>query len=283
MFGMHNRPKLDVGKLQREERADDGRRRVLRHPTSPASGARGTARSVVDAALVAAQIAVSLQSIVSRNVAPLDSAVLSVTRIQGRRRLQRDPADRRTVGTVRAFSREVMGAVERQHAACGGGRIGLWRHRRGRLPRHLRAAVNDPAQAEFAARICTDLVGADKVDRNPPLIMASEDFSFMLNRCRAATSTSATAWVNPAARCTTPPTTSTTARCRWARPSSCGRSKRSWPPADQPAGAQTIATSSPGPALRMRSSPPCACATSRHRYRPSPTPPARRVRALSGR
>jgi metal-dependent amidase/aminoacylase/carboxypeptidase family protein len=42
--------------------------------------------------------------------------------------------------------------------------------------------VNDPAQAEFAARICTDLVGADKVDRNPPLIMASEDFSFMLEQ-----------------------------------------------------------------------------------------------------
>jgi len=42
--------------------------------------------------------------------------------------------------------------------------------------------VNDPEQAEFAASICNELVGADKVDRNPPLIMASEDFSFMLEQ-----------------------------------------------------------------------------------------------------
>ena len=30
--------------------------------------------------------------------------------------------------------------------------------------------------------ICAELVGADKVERDPPLIMASEDFSFMLER-----------------------------------------------------------------------------------------------------
>jgi hippurate hydrolase len=42
--------------------------------------------------------------------------------------------------------------------------------------------VNDAAEAEFAASICIDLVGAENVDRQPPLIMASEDFSFMLER-----------------------------------------------------------------------------------------------------
>jgi hippurate hydrolase len=42
--------------------------------------------------------------------------------------------------------------------------------------------INDPDEAEFAAKICTELVGADKVERDPPLLMASEDFSFMLER-----------------------------------------------------------------------------------------------------
>ena len=45
-----------------------------------------------------------------------------------------------------------------------------------------RLQVNDAAEAEFAARICSELVGSDKVERNPPLIMASEDFSAMLER-----------------------------------------------------------------------------------------------------
>ena len=42
--------------------------------------------------------------------------------------------------------------------------------------------VNDAEQAEFAATICTELVGADKVERDPKPIMASEDFSFMLEQ-----------------------------------------------------------------------------------------------------
>ena len=42
--------------------------------------------------------------------------------------------------------------------------------------------VNDPEQADFAAGICAQLVGAENVDRTPALVMASEDFSFMLEQ-----------------------------------------------------------------------------------------------------
>jgi hippurate hydrolase len=42
--------------------------------------------------------------------------------------------------------------------------------------------VNNADEAQFAARICSEVAGADNVERNPPLIMASEDFSFMLER-----------------------------------------------------------------------------------------------------
>ena len=42
--------------------------------------------------------------------------------------------------------------------------------------------INDSSEAEYAAAICARLVGADAVERNPPLIMASEDFSFMLEQ-----------------------------------------------------------------------------------------------------
>ena len=40
--------------------------------------------------------------------------------------------------------------------------------------------VNDAKEADFAASICAELVGADSVRRDPALIMASEDFSYML-------------------------------------------------------------------------------------------------------
>jgi metal-dependent amidase/aminoacylase/carboxypeptidase family protein len=44
--------------------------------------------------------------------------------------------------------------------------------------------VNDPEEAEFAAAICSEIVGAENVKRDPALNMASEDFSFMLNEVR---------------------------------------------------------------------------------------------------
>jgi metal-dependent amidase/aminoacylase/carboxypeptidase family protein len=44
----------------------------------------------------------------------------------------------------------------------------------------FRSTVTDPREAQFAAGICAEIVGVENVVRNPPLIMASEDFSFML-------------------------------------------------------------------------------------------------------
>jgi hippurate hydrolase len=42
--------------------------------------------------------------------------------------------------------------------------------------------VNDAAQAEFVASVCAEVAGEDNVNRNPNLIVASEDFSFMLEK-----------------------------------------------------------------------------------------------------
>ena len=44
--------------------------------------------------------------------------------------------------------------------------------------------VNDPQEADFAAGICAEIAGSDNIRRDPALIMASEDFSFMLNEVR---------------------------------------------------------------------------------------------------
>jgi metal-dependent amidase/aminoacylase/carboxypeptidase family protein len=52
----------------------------------------------------------------------------------------------------------------------------------GRLPRQLRAAVNDPAGRVRRVASATELVGPDKVVTDMPLIMASEDFSYMLEQ-----------------------------------------------------------------------------------------------------
>ena len=183
IFGMHNRPSLDVGRfaVRGGPMMAGGAFFDIRVTGKGAHGARP--ETSVDAALVAAQIAVSLQSIVSRNVAPVDTAVVSVTRIHAGDAYNVIPQTAVLGGTVRAFSKVVMAQVEASMRRIAQGTAAAYGASAEVDFRALFApTVNDVAEADFAARICTELVGSDKVDRQPPLIMASEDFSFMLER-----------------------------------------------------------------------------------------------------
>ena len=183
IFGMHNRPTLDVGRfaVRAGPMMAGGAFFDIRVTGKGSHGARP--ESGVDAALAAAQIAVSLQSVVARNVPPVETAVLSVTRIHAGDAYNVIPQTAALGGTVRAFSRDVMRVVERSMRRVAEGTAAAFGARAEVDFRELFApTVNDADEAEFAARICTELVGADRVDRDPPLIMASEDFSFMLER-----------------------------------------------------------------------------------------------------
>jgi hippurate hydrolase len=183
IFGMHNRPSLPVGHfaVRAGPMMAGGAFFDIRVTGKGAHGARP--ETGVDAALVAAQIAVSLQSIVARNVAPVDTAVLSVTRIHAGDAYNVIPQTAALGGTVRAFSHEVMTLVERSMRRVAESTAAAFGASAELDFRALFApTVNNVDEAEFAARICTELVGAGKVDRQPALIMASEDFSHMLER-----------------------------------------------------------------------------------------------------
>ena len=125
----------------------------------------------------------AVQSVVSRNVPPTETAVVSVTRLHAGDAYNVIPQSARLGGTVRAFSVEVMELVERSLERIAKG-VAESFGARARLDFRpiFSPTINEPAEAEFAASICAELVGAENVERNPPLIMASEDFSFMLER-----------------------------------------------------------------------------------------------------
>jgi amidohydrolase len=182
VFGMHNRPGLPLGKF------------AVRAGPMMAGGAffdidvtgRGShgarPESGVDSVLVAAHIATALQSIVSRNVRPIETAVVSVTQIHAGDAYNVIPQTARLSGTVRAFSQEVLKLVETSlERIAAGVAQGFGASARTEFRLIFAPLVNDPREADYAAGICEELVGADNVRRDPSLIMASEDFSFMLN------------------------------------------------------------------------------------------------------
>jgi len=185
IFGMHNRPSLPVGKfaVRAGPMMAGGAFFDIDVAGRGAHGARP--ESSIDAVLVAAHIATTLQTIVSRNVRPVDTAVLSVTQIHAGDAYNVIPEKARLSGTVRAFSSEVMDLIGRNIGRVADGVAAAMGARATTDFRvNFAPLVNDAEEAAFAGAICEEIVGAQGVERSPPLNMASEDFSFMLNEVR---------------------------------------------------------------------------------------------------
>ncbi len=187
VFGMHNRPNLPVGKFSIRSgpmMAAAGLFDI--HITGKgAHGARP--ESGIDPVVVGGQIITALQSIVARNVSPHDSAVISVTQMHAGDAYNVIPESAVLRGTIRAFKPEVMKMLKAniERVARGIGE-GLGASVRADVREIYPPLVNNPTEAKFAADIAADLVGEANVDRNGQLVMASEDFSFMLNTCPGA-------------------------------------------------------------------------------------------------
>ena len=182
VFGMHNRPGMPLGRfaVRAGPMMAGGAFFDIDIEGRGAHGARPEAG--VDPVLVAAHVTAALQSIVSRNVRPVDTAVVSVTQIHGGDAYNVIPQRVRLSGTVRAFSNEVMALIGRSMARVAEGVAAGFDARAKTDFRPIFApVVNDRQEADFAAEICAEVVGADNVRRDPALIMASEDFSFMLD------------------------------------------------------------------------------------------------------
>jgi amidohydrolase len=137
----------------------------------------------VDPVLVAAHIITAVQSLVSRNVSPVDSAVVSLCSMQAGDlgAYSVIPREARLVGTVRTFRRDVQDMIEErlsrmvEAVAMGFGATASLHYQRS-----YPATVNAEREAQFAADVAASLVGEERVVRQLAPSMGAEDFSFML-------------------------------------------------------------------------------------------------------
>ena len=137
----------------------------------------------VDPVLVAAHIITAVQSIVSRNVRAIDSAVISLCAMQAGDlgAFSVIPGQATLVGTVRTFNPEVQAMVERRlNEVCSGVALGLGATAHVKYERIYPATINTRSEAHFAADVAQRLVGHEHVDRSMDPSMGAEDFSFML-------------------------------------------------------------------------------------------------------
>src|SRR5438552_364894 len=183
IFGMHNRPGLAIGTFQIRTgpMMAGGAYFDITVTGRGAHGARPEAG--IDPVIVASHITTALQTVVSRNLRPLDTAVLSVTQIHAGDAYNVIPEQAFIRGTARAFAAETLHLIEenmRRIASGVASGFGATAELDFRIL--FPPLVNDAAETEFIAETAAELVGADNVNRDGNLVMASEDFSYMLNR-----------------------------------------------------------------------------------------------------
>ena len=185
IYALHNWPGLPAGKIGlRAGPTMAAADRVSIH-IEGRGGHGAHPHTTVDPVVVAAHIIVAAQSIVSRNVSPVDTAVVSLCHVNAGHQdaMSVIPREANIVGTVRTFKPETQDAIERRLADLAGSIAEAFGATATvRYERVYPATVNTAREAEFARDVAVDLVGADNVVWNLHPSMGSEDFSFMLQQ-----------------------------------------------------------------------------------------------------
>ncbi|MGK2229841.1 M20 aminoacylase family protein, partial [Devosia sp.] len=140
-------------------------------------------QTTIDPVIVAANMIVGMQAIVSRNVDPLHAAVLSVTMVEAGEADNVISQSAKITGTVRTLDLAVQDQIEQRLAefvpqfAASFGATATVRYARG-----YPVTVNSVAQTAFAAEVASEIAGPERVDSDAPPSMGGEDFSFMLEQ-----------------------------------------------------------------------------------------------------
>jgi hippurate hydrolase len=182
VYGMHNFPGLPLGEFSIRPgpimaAADyisidiEGRGA---HAARPHLG--------IDSVLVGAQIISNLQSIVSRNVDPLEAAVVSICVFHAGSADNVIPQTAKLSGTARSLTPHTRDLLEKRIPEIAEGTAKLHgASARVRYRRGYPVLNNHPAQTDFAATVAGEIAGKDKVDTAMAPVMGAEDFSYMLN------------------------------------------------------------------------------------------------------
>ena len=183
IFALHNYPGLAVGAVS------------LREGPMMASGAffditvegKGCHGAFpergIDPIVVSSNIVGALQTVVSRNMRPIDAGVVSVTQIHGGAAYNVIPQRVVLSGTARAFSRNNMEVIEsRIRSLVNGVAVGHGASAEIDFRLIFAPTINDADETAFFSEVASGMLGADNIGRQD-LLMGSEDFSFMLEQC----------------------------------------------------------------------------------------------------
>jgi hippurate hydrolase len=181
VYAMHNGPTLPVGAFAIRKGPLMAAADFFTIRLEGKGGHAAYPHHCLDTIVAGAQIVTALQTIVSRNVDPLDSCVVSIARFTAGSTNNVLPQTAELGGTTRTLQTATRDLAERRireivagiAAASGIGASVDY-------VRNYPATINHPAQTDFAVSVARQVAGADRVMTEAPPVMGAEDFSFML-------------------------------------------------------------------------------------------------------
>ena len=187
VYGMHNFPGIAEGQFAVHDTAVMAANETLKINIKGKGGHAAMPDQCIDPVVVGAQIISALQSVVARNVAPLNSAVVSITMVNAGFVSNVVPDDMQLTGSLRYFSKEVGDEVkEKIKNIVEGVSQSMGASATFESVPNYPATINIPKHAELCANAAAMVVGKNNVLRNEQPTMGSEDFAFLLNASEGA-------------------------------------------------------------------------------------------------
>jgi amidohydrolase len=181
VYGMHNYPGLPVGQFALRPGPLMAAADRITIEIEGRGGHAARPHVCIDTVLVGAQIINQIQSIVSRNVDPLNAAVISICVFQAGSTDNVIPQTALLRGTARSLTPDVRDLLEKRlHEVVTGTAQLYGATAKLTYRRDYPVTRNHDRQAAFAASIAAQVVGRERVDDQVAPVMGAEDFSFML-------------------------------------------------------------------------------------------------------
>ncbi len=180
VYGMHNGPGLPIGSFAIRPGPIMAATDALDIRIEGRGGHAARPHICIDPVLAGSQLIAALQSIVSRSVDPLESAVISICEFHAGNARNVIPQTAELKGTIRTLKEDVRKLVEKRirEVAAGiaqltGTKIDI------NYERGYPVTVNHASQTEVATKIAKEIAGDANVHETPPM-MGAEDFAYML-------------------------------------------------------------------------------------------------------
>jgi len=183
VYGMHNFPILPFGYFALRPGPMMAAYDVFSITIKGTGGHAAMPHLMKDPILTSSYMISMFQSIVSRNVNPVEAAVVSVTRLNAGTNYNIIPNQVTLQGTTRHFQPYIQDMIEaRMKEIVTGLSVSMGVAAEITYERRYPATVNSEEETEQAIRAACRVVGEDKVIKDLPPLLGSEDFAFMTQK-----------------------------------------------------------------------------------------------------